>query len=399
MKALRHFRNRKVLAGTLVVAALLAVALWPSSIAVDAAPVTRGPLDVTVDEEGETRVRDRFVVSAPVSGRVQRIELEPGDRVTRGDVVATILPAAATPLDARARAEAEAAVAAARATLGTARAERERASAAARLATSELERHRALAAENLVSRQALEAREADARAAEEALRAAEFAAASATHQLEMAQARLIPASATGGGRPVAVRAPLDGVVFKRVRESESVVGAGEPLLEMGDPVKLEIVSDLLSTDAVKVRPGAQVRVEHWGGDHPLHARVRRVEPSGFMKISALGVEEQRVNVVMDFDDPLEAWSALGDNYRVEVRIVVWEGRSELQVPTSSLLRRGDDWAVFVVEGSRARLRTVVIGRRNGQAAQVLSGLREGERVVLHPSDTITDGSRVAPRAS
>jgi len=399
MKALRHFRNRKVLAGTLVVAALLAVALWPSSIAVDAAPVTRGPLDVTVDEEGETRVRDRFVVSAPVSGRVQRIELEPGDRVTRGDVVATILPAAATPLDARARAEAEAAVAASRATLGTARAERERASAAARLATSELERHRALAAENLVSRQALEAREADARAAEEALRAAEFAAASATHQLEMAQARLIPASATGGGRPVAVRAPLDGVVFKRVRESESVVGAGEPLLEMGDPAKLEIVSDLLSPDAVQVGPGAQVRVEHWGGDHPLHARVRRVEPSGFMKISALGVEEQRVNVVMDFDDPLEAWSALGDNYRVEVRIVVWEGQSELQVPTSSLLRRGDDWAVFVVEGSRARLRTVVIGRRNGQAAQVLSGLREGERVVLHPSDTITDGSRVAPRAS
>jgi HlyD family secretion protein len=249
-----------------------------------------------------------------------------------------------------------------------------------------------------VSWQALEAKETEARAAEEALRAADFAVASATHQRDMAQARLLPAGATGAARPFAIRSPIDGVVLKRLRESEAVVPAGEPLLELGDPRRLEIVSDLLSTDAVKVRPGAPVLLEQWGGDHPIRARVRRVEPSGFMKVSALGVEEQRVNVVMDFEDPLEAWSALGDGYRVEVRVVVWEGEGVLKVPTSSLFRRGEDWAVFAVSGGRADLRLLEVGRRNGAFAQVVSGLREGESVVLHPSDALRDGSRVTRRA-
>jgi len=400
MDPLRHLRNRKLLAGLALVAALLAVGFWPSAASVDLAPVTRGPLRVTVDEEGETRVRDRFVVSAPVAGRALRVELEPGDIVRRGEtVVATFLPAAAVPLDARSRAEAEAAVAAARAALGSTRAERERAQAALTLARSELVRHRELAAQRIVSRQALEAKETEARAAEEALRAAEFAVASATHQGEMAGARLLPAGATGSARPFAIRSPIDGVVLKRLRESEAVVPAGEPLLELGDPRRLEIVSDLLSTDAVKVRPGAPVLLEQWGGDHPIRARVRRVEPSGFVKVSALGVEEQRVNVVMDFEDPLGAWSALGDGYRVEVRIVVWEGDAVLKVPTSSLFRRGDDWAVFAVSGGRTEMRLVEVGRRNGAFAEVVSGLREGEPVVLHPSDSLRDGSRVMARAS
>ncbi len=400
MDPLRHFKNHKLLAGLALVAALLAVGFWPSAAPVELAPATRGPLRVTVDEEGETRVRDRFVVSAPVAGRALRVELEPGDIVRRGEtVVATFLPAAAVPLDARSRAEAEAAVAAARAALGSTRAERERAQAALALARSELVRHRELAAQRIVSRQALEAKETEARAAEEALRAAEFAVASATHQGEMAGARLLPAGATGPARPFAIRSPIDGVVLKRLRESEAVVPAGEPLLELGDPRRLEIVSDLLSTDAVKVRPGAPVLLEQWGGDHPIRARVRRVEPSGFVKVSALGVEEQRVNVVMDFEDPLGAWSALGDGYRVEVRIVVWEGDGVLKVPTSSLFRRGDDWAVFAVSGGRTEMRVVEVGRRNGAFAEVVSGLREGEPVVLHPSDSLRDGSRVARRAS
>jgi HlyD family secretion protein len=399
MDPLRPLRDRKLLAAVAVVAALVAVGFWPSARPVDTAPVARGPLRVTVDEEGETRVRERFVVSAPVAGRVLRIELEAGDPVSRDTVVATFLPADAVPLDARSQAEARAAVAAARSTLGSARAQRQRAEAALALARSELERHRELSRQQIVSRQALEARETEARAAEEALRAADFAATTARHQLEMAEARLMPASAAVAGRPLAIRSPIDGVVLKRLRESEAVVPAGEPLLELGDPHRLEIVSDLLSTDAVKVKPGARVLLEQWGGDHPIEARVRRVEPSGFMKVSALGVEEQRVNVVMDFEDPLEAWSALGDAYRVEVRIVVWETDSVLRLPTSSLFRRGESWAVFAVAGGRATLRNVAVGRRNGSHAEVVSGLEEGATVVLHPSDTLEDGSRVTRRAS
>ncbi len=399
MNPLHHLRNRKLLAGALIVAALLAVGFWPSAASVDTAPVTRGALRVTVDEEGETRVRERFVISAPVAGRVLRIELEPGDRVGRDTIVATFLPAAAVPLDARSRAEAQASVAAARASAGSARAERERAQAALGLAQSELQRHRGLAGEQIVSKQALEAKETEARAAAEALRAAEFAAASARHQLEMAQARLLPADATGAARPFAIRSPIEGVVLKRLRESEAVVPAGEPLLELGDPRRLEIVSDLLSADAVKVKPGAIVLLEQWGGDRAIRARVRRVEPSGFMKISALGVEEQRVNVVMDFEAPLEAWSDLGDGYRVEVRIVVWEQDPVLRIPTSSLFRRGDGWAAFAVEGGRAQLRSVTIGHRNESHAELLSGLPEGASVVLHPTDTLKPDARVARRAS
>jgi HlyD family secretion protein len=215
----------------------------------------------------------------------------------------------------------------------------------------------------------------------------------------MALARLLPTETSGAARSFAIRSPIDGVVLKRLRESEAVVPAGEPLLELGDPRLLEIVSDLLSTDAVKVQPGAAVLLEQWGGEHPLRARVRLVEPSGFMKVSALGVEEQRVNVVMDFLDPLEAWSALGDGYRVEVRIVVWEGESVLKLPTSSLFRRGEAWAVFAMRDGQAELRLIEVGRRNGTSAEVVSGLSEGESVVLHPSGSLRDGSRVARRAS
>jgi HlyD family secretion protein len=215
----------------------------------------------------------------------------------------------------------------------------------------------------------------------------------------MARARLLQA---GGGPAVpviAIRSPIDGVVLKRHRESEAVVPAGEPLVDLGDPLRLEIVSDLLSTDAVKVRAGDRVLVEQWGGEAALRGRLRRVEPSGFMKVSALGVEEQRVNVLVDFEDPAEAWQALGDGYRVEVRIVVFEQEGVLKAPTSSLFRRGESWAVFTVEGGRARLRTVKIGRRNGLEAQVLEGLREGEQVIVHPSEALADGGRVTARTS
>ena len=400
MNPLRHLRNRKVLAIIGFVGFLLLLALWPQSVPVDLAVVERGGLLVTVEEEGETRVRDRFLISAPVAGQVLRIALEPGDRVRADEtLLATFLPAAPNPLDARSRAEAEAAVAAAHAALGGARAEEKRAEAALSLARSELSRNQELFEQRIVSQQAKDAAETEARAAQEALHAAEFATTSSKHQLEMAEARLLQASGGSGGRPIEIHSPIDGVVFKRYRWSKAVVPAGEPLLELGDPHQLEIVSDLLSTDAVRAHPGDTVLIEQWGGDETLKGRVRLVEPSGFMKISALGVEEQRVNVIVDFEDPAEAWEKLGDGYRVEVRVVIWEGQDIVKVPTNTLFRKGDDWAVFTVDSGRARLVAIEIGRRNGLEAEVLSGLEAGQEVIVHPSDRLEDGARIEPRAS
>jgi HlyD family secretion protein len=392
---MRLLKNPRLIAAILVVAGILAVALWPSAIEIDVARVERGPMQVTLDEEGETRVRDRFVVSAPVAGRVERIELEPGDPVVRGKtVVARLTPAAAPLIDPRTQAELSAAVEAARAALGQARAERERAAAALKRAQSTFRRLGALADSGAISGDELESAQTALKSAEEALRAADFTVARAEHELQLARARLKPSSA--GGATVDVVAPVDGVVLKRLRESASVVPVGEPLLEIGDPGRLEIVADLLSTDAVRISPGDPVLIEQWGGNHPLEGRVRRVEPSGFMKVSALGVEEQRVNVIIDFTDEGEG-GRLGDGYRVEVRVVIWQNASTLKVPVGSLFCRGDEWAAFVVESGRARLHTVKLGQRNDREGQVLSGLSEGETVVLHPPDTLTDGARVTVR--
>ncbi|MBN2370851.1 MAG: HlyD family efflux transporter periplasmic adaptor subunit [Vicinamibacteria bacterium] len=402
MKIPRILKNRMVVIGAAVLLVIVIMAAWPKSQPAELAAVQRGPMRVTVDEEGETRVRARFVISAPVAGRVLRIDLEPGDAVARGrTLLATFLPGAPNLLDARARAEAEAGVKAAEAALGRAQAERSSARAALDLARSTLERNRRLAQERIVSRETLESQEAAARAADEGLRAAEFAVAGAEHELSMARARLLTSSnpVAAGGKSIRIVSPIDGVVLKRLRESEAVVPAGEPLLELGDPRRLEIVSDLLSNDAVMVRPGAAAFIERWGGEETLRARVRRVEPSGFMKISALGVEEQRVNVIMDFEDPAEAHDALGDGYRVEVRIIVWESEDVLKAPTSALFRRGEDWSAFVHEKGRARLRSVEVGRRNGLEAQILSGVEAGEKVVIHPSDSLEDGARVTPQSS
>ncbi len=384
-----------------VILAGIGLAMRPRPIAADFATVERGPLSVTVDEEGETRVRDRFVVSAPLAGRILRIELEPGDAVEAGQtVVASLQPTDPILLDARSRAEAEARVGAARAGLGLARAERDRAEAERRFSVSEAGRYRKLAAEEIVSRERLDSAELEVTTREEALRAADYAVKSAEQDLAAASATLqTEAPAIGvAAEPIVLRAPVDGVVLRRLRESETVVPAGEPLVEIANPADLEIVSDLLSTDAVKVRRGQNVRIEQWGGDEPLRGVVRRVEPYGFTKISALGVEEQRVNVIVDFEDAREAWEALGDGYRVEVRIVIWEREDAVKVPTSSLFRDGDDWAVFVVEEGRAARRTVSLGERNGLEAEVLEGLGEGDRVVVHPSDSIRDGVAVAERS-
>jgi HlyD family secretion protein len=390
--------NRRVLISLAVVGGLLAVALWPTTVPVELGAVSRGPLMVTVDEEGTTRVRDRFIVSSPVAGRVLRIELEPGDAVKRGQIVARVRAEAPPLLDERTRAEAQAAIDSARAALGRARAEEQRGRATLAQLQRELTRIRELAQNRIVAPQELEAREAEAKGAEESVNAAVFAVQAATSEVQRAMARLAPPTPDAAGRVVTVTAPVDGVVLKRLRESESVVPPGDPLIEVGDPHRLEIVADLLSTDAVRVKPGARAIIEQWGGDKQLEARVRRIEPSGFTKISALGVEEQRVNVVLDFVDPAAAWTALGDAYRVEVRIVIWEAPAVLEVPTSALFREREKWAVYHVENGRARRVIVELGHQTGQEAEVVSGLSEGERVILHPGDTLSDGARVRERA-
>lgn len=385
--------------GVAGVAAVVAVAMWPKTVDVDTAEVVRAPMTVTIDEEGETRIRRRFVVSAPLSGRLQRIELEPGDRVTRGVTVVARVQAETPPLlDARSRAEAGAARDAAQSTLGRARAEAQSAENTLNRTRRELDRERELDKSGLTTRQAVEQRETDVRTAEEAVRAANFAVGTATSEVQRASARLQPDRLDADGRIMNVLAPIDGVVLRRLRESASVVPAGEPIMEIGDPRDLEIVSDLLSSDAVQIKTGAAVHLEQWGGDQTLKARVRRVEPSGFMKVSALGVEEQRVNVVIDFDDPAAAAATLGDGYRAEVRIVTWQADSAVQVPASALFRAGEAWAVYVMtpEG-RARHTPVTIGHRNPQMAEVVSGLSPGDIVVAHPPDTVSDGARVRPR--
>lgn len=394
---LRLLRNRRLWLGVVVVAALAAVALWPKTVPVETAVLARGPLMTTIDEEGRTRVRDRFVVAAPVAGRVLRIELEPGDLVHAGDIVARVRPEAPPLLDARSRAEATAALESARAAVGRVRADEQRAREVLAQAERELARTKQLVAESLATRQLLDARDADVRAATEQVNAASFAARAAEADVARAQARLAPAPAEAGARVVTVTSPVDGVVLKRVRESETVVPAGDPLLEIGNPSQLEVVVDLLSVDAVRVQPGTRVLVEQWGGTGTIAARVRRIEPSGFTKVSALGVEEQRVNVILEFTEAGGAWTALGDGYRVEARLVTWESADVLTVPTGALVRAGDQWAVFVVRNGRAEQQVLTLGHQNGQQAEVVSGVDAGAVVVLHPGDMLHSGARVQPR--
>ena len=381
-----------------LVIAALAYALQPQPLEADFVTIGSGPLLVTLDEEGETRVRDRFMVSAPLAGRVLRIELEPGDPVTANEtVLATFLPLDPTLLDARTRAEIEARVRAAESAVGRAEVERERAGTELEFAESDLERHQHLDANALISKEQLDTAELRARTAAETRRSAEFAVSNARYGLEVAEASRLQARGGGDGQTITLRSPIDGVVLRRLHESEGIVPVGERLMEIADPAQLEIVSDFLSTDAVRIKPGQPVRIEQWGGDRTLAGRVRRVEPYGFTKISALGVEEQRVNVVIDFEDASGAWEALGDGYRVEVRAVIWEEDDVLKVPTSSLFRDGDDWAVYAVTLGTAALTHVEIGQRNGLEAQVVSGLSAGDQVIAYPSDAIADGADVVAR--
>ena len=381
----------------LVLGVIVVWAFMPAAVQADFATVQKGTLQVTVEDEGRTRVRDRYVVSAPVPGRMQRIELEPGDPVLASKtVVARFAPTDPALLDVRTRAELEARARAAESAVGAARADRERIQSELKFAQSELKRAKELVAGGAIAARELEDVQRQVTTLERALESAEFAIRTAVHQLEVARASLMQTRA-GSVATIPLVTPLSGVVLRLLQESARVVPTGEPLLEIGNLDDLEIVADFLSTAVVNVKAGQPVLIEQWGGDKALRGRVRRVEPSGFTKISALGVEEQRVNVLIDFEEPREVQQRLGDGYRVEARIVVWSKDNVVKVPTSSLFRDGTQWAVYKVIDSTAERQIVDVGQRSGLEAEVLRGLAEGDQIVVYPSDAIRPGVELARR--
>jgi HlyD family secretion protein len=387
---------------SLALALVIAWLFRPAAVPVDLVAVDRGPLTVSVSDEGETRVRDMYVVSAPVPGRMRRIDLQVGDAVVADQtLVARIEPSDPSFLDVRSAAEARAGADAAAAARTHAAAQVRRAEAELDFARAEYGRNRALAQSGTVSANELDAAQRRARTAEAALAEAQAQRKMRESEYQVARARLMTPGTERG--PVAdcdcvsVYSPVSGQVLRIVTESEGVVASGTPLVEVGNPGLLEVVVDLLSADAVRVGPGQRVVIEAWGGDQPLEGAVQRVEPFGFTKVSALGIEEQRVNVVIDIVSPRERWERLGHGYRVEPRIVLWESADVLRVPLSALFRQGDQWAVFVERDGRAQLQNVEIGQGNGLQAEVRAGLEAGERVVLHPADRVSPGVRLAER--
>ena len=383
---------------------------WPQPVLVDLAVVAKGPMEVTVDDDGKTEVRHVYAVSAPISGKVLRISHPPGyegvsrhvgDQVTAGEtVVAVMQPMTPGFVDVRSREQIQAAVAAADASIKQAESEVRRLEAAVEFYRTELARAQTLARSQSVSAQALDKAKFDAETNEAALASAKAQVKVWQKVSESLAAQLIdPASTAARTDPsccIEIRAPVTGRVLKIIQDSEAVVQPGAPLIEIGDPMDLDVIADLLSSDAVQISRGAPVRIDGWGGP-PINGRVTRVDPAGFLKVSALGIEEQRVRVTVDLVDPPEVWSRLGHDYRVVVHVTTWSADDVLTVPVGALFRKGDDWAVFVVRDGRARVAPIKIGHRNNRAAEVLSGLAAGDEVVLHPSDRVSEATPVAAR--
>ena len=381
---------------------ILVFALMPKPVAVDLAEVVRGHFEQTVDDDGKTRVRERYMVSAPLAGTLLRMSVKAGDPVEIGGVLASIVPNPSPLLEPRTRQELEQRLGAAEARKMHAAAAVERVQANLDQAKADLERTRVLASKGVAPPSKLERDEILARIGVRELDAARFETHAAEHEVELARAALdMPSDNTAqrpaGGGTWDIRSPVAGRVLRVLQESEASVAIGAPLIEIGDPRDIEVVVDVLSTDAVQIDSGAPVRIEGWGGDKPLDGRVRRVEPSAFTKISALGVEEQRTNVIIDIVSPQAHWSTLGDGYRVDARIIVYQAEDMLKVPTSALFRESDRWAVYLASDGTARKRVITISRRTGLEAAVASGLNPGERVILFPSDAIRDGIHVTSR--
>lgn len=385
----------------------LAYAFWPRAILVDIGSVQRGAMQLSIDEEAKTRVRDTYVVSAPITGRILRVDVEAGDEVIGGKtVVVNMLPVNSTILDTRSRETARSVISRAKASLRMAKAELNRAMTNKELADKELARSRKLHKEGTLSLAGLERIEQNWNSANAALASAKAAVSLNEADVATAQAQLISfsesptpgAPQTKGEARVEILAPVSGKVLRVMQRSETTLSAGSPILEIGDTSKdLEIIAELLSRDAVKVEPGMPVIVEKWGGATALHGVVVRVEPWGFTKFSALGVEEQRVNVIIRFNDPISQRINLGHGFRVELRIVVWQADDAIWLPASAMFRTQHNWAVFTVENGRARQKLLSVGHNNGLQAEVLDGLDVGEHVILYPGPSVQNGSRVTRR--
>jgi len=396
--------RRLIIWGLLLLAVALGVAyaLWPRPVPVDLHAAKRGPLTVSIDEEGETRIEDIYEVSTPVTGRLLRVDKEAGDEVRANlDVIAELQPIDPEFLDLRTEAEMRASVQAARAARDLAEANISRARAELEFATADLARARELAGRETVSKRQLDQAKLafDTKKAE--LVTAEATLEMRTHELERARSQLISPAELVNRRDacacIPLHAPVDGKILRVLKKSEGVLPAGTTIAEVGDPRNLEIVVDLLSADAVKVAPGLKVVIDDWGGEEPLNGVVRRVEPFGFTKVSALGIEEQRVNVVIDLTGPPEAYAKLAHGFRVEVSIVLWQGSDVLTLPLTALFREDGDWAVFAVEDGRARVRKVTVGHANGLEVEITDGLKAGDTVVLHPGNNVEDGVAVTAR--
>lgn len=399
---MKWMKRLMLLAGGLLVVAMIVMAFMPQPVRVDIEEAARGQLEVAVRDDGMTRLRERYVVSTPIAGRLQRIEFDVGDAVIGGEtVLARMEPTSPDLLDPREVALTRARVKAAEGRLRRAETDVSRARAALDQAEVELERQKSLTRQGATTDAQLEEAQLMFRTRSEELKASQFAEEIAEYELEQEKAALLHVSRENpselGSFEFELTSPITGRVLRVVQESSAVLQPGAPLLELGDPNDLEIVVDVLSADAVRIQPGQRVELVHWGGDTSLPGVVRLVEPSGFTKISPLGVEEQRVNVIIDFAEKPSTAAMLGDGYRVEARIIVWSGDDVLSVPTGALFRQGTDWAVFIVDEGVAKVRTVKVGQNNGLRAQILSGIEPGEKVILHPSDQITEGVQVVPR--
>lgn len=382
----------------IAIAGSIAALIWaflPKPVAVQLATVTRGHFQQVVEEDGKTRVRERYIVSAPLTGKLQRIALKAGDRVAQQQVVATLLPSAPGLLDVRTTAELNQRVGAAVAQQARAAAAVASAEAALAKSQADLKRARTLAASRFISPAQLEQYELTVKLDAKGLEAARYAAHAAQHDVATARAALLQSnSGAMPGKTWAVTSPVAGEVLKINQESEGVVPVGAPILEIGNPGDLEIVVDVLTSDATLIKPGATVIIRDSGQTNDLQGRVRRVEPSAFTKISALGVEEQRVNVIIDLTSPATLWQRLGDGYKVVASIVVFSSNDAIKVPVSALFRKDGQWAVFVVENGRAAIRQVQLARRSGLEAMVDKGLQPGEKVIIYPGDLVRPGVRI-----
>ncbi len=378
--------------------AAIVVAMLPKPVIVSVYHAARSAMVVTVDEDGKTRVKDRFVVSAPLTGHLGRVTWHAGDAIDENSVLARIVPVKSQLLDERSRLETEARLAAAQASYQQSETTVGRSEAAFDLAKKQADRQRALYETDVSTRSTLEEAQFNERARKEDLASARFAKKVAAQQVRMAKAALGRlGSRQESKEEFVITSPVAGTVLRVLHESEGVIQAGTPIMELGDPSALEIVADVLTRDAVDVKRGDAVVIDRWGGDTALRAHVRRVEPSAFTRMSALGVEEQRVNVIIDLDEPHEKWSMLGDGYRVEVAIEIWRGDDVLQVPASAVFRHEDGWAVFVVVDEQAELAVVKTGHRNNSSVEILEGLEPGAAVITHPNDQIRGGVAVVAR--